>query len=206
MPRRSHPTLRSAPLAALAVLVAATLAPAGPAAAAPSRDRDGAPVVTHVGPKSFAKRGAYAVGEATLALPGNHAAVELWYPARPADVRGKPAAEYDVVDWLPEFVKGLLPAGASVGYPSGGVDGVPVAHGRFPLVVFSHGYAGFPTQSSFLTSWLASWGFVVAAPDHRSRDLSAAMTLMATNAGDPDVKDLRRTITLMGAKDAAPPV
>ena len=200
MLRRSHPTLRSAPLAALAVLVAATLAPAGPASAAPRPGRDSAPVVTHVGPKSFAKRGPYAVGEATLALPGNDAAVEVWYPARPAAVKGKPAAQYDVVDWLPEFVKGLLPAGASVGYPSGGVDDVPVAPGTFPLVVFSHGYAGFPAQSSFLTSWLATWGFVVAAPDQRSRDLAAV--LGDKDDATTDVEDLQATISLMTKESA----
>ena len=51
----------------------------------------------------------------------------------------------------------------------------PSRAGRFPLVVFSHGYAGFRDQSTFLTSWLASWGFVVAAPDHHSRDLTAVL-------------------------------
>jgi predicted dienelactone hydrolase len=37
---------------------------------------------------------------------------------------------------------------------------------RWPLVVFSHGSCGIPTQSVFLTRTLATWGFVVAAPPH----------------------------------------
>jgi predicted dienelactone hydrolase len=35
-----------------------------------------------------------------------------------------------------------------------------------PLVAFSHGNSGFGQQSTFLTTHLASWGYVVAAPDH----------------------------------------
>lgn len=188
------PVLRTA-TAGLSVALVAALAPSVPAAAAPRVDGDGIPVVTRVGPKTFAERGPYAVGETTLSLPGNDAAVEVWYPARRGDVKGKAAAEYDVVDWLPELAQNLLPDSAAVTYPSGGVDDVPVARGRFPLVVFSHGYAGFPAQSSFLTSWLATWGFVVAAPDQRSRDLAAV--LGDEDDSTTDVEDLRATITLM---------
>jgi len=46
------------------------------------------------------------------------------------------------------------------------VPGVTVAHGRFPVVVFSHAAASSPVQSAFLTAHLASHGFVVAAPSH----------------------------------------
>lgn len=183
-----------AALAGLALALAATLAPTVPASAAPRVDRDGVPVVKNLGPKSFARPGPYGVGETTLELRGG-AAVEVWYPARAEDVQGEEPAEYDVVDWLPALAQELLPDEAAATYPSGGVDDVPVARGRFPLVVFSHGYAGFPAQSSFLTSWLATWGFVVAAPDHRSRDL--ASILGAPTDAPTDVADLRATITLM---------
>lgn len=40
------------------------------------------------------------------------------------------------------------------------------AHGRFPVVIFSHAAASSPVQSAFLTAHLASHGFVVAAPSH----------------------------------------
>ncbi|MBA2954289.1 hypothetical protein GON03_08145 [Nocardioides sp. MAH-18] len=196
-------TLRRAALAGLSLALVATVAPvasaAGPRPAAPGGDH--VPAVKHLGPKSFTKRGPFRVGETTLALPGNKAPVEVWYPARPAEVAGKPAAEYDLVDWLPQAVQALLPAGASVSYPTGGVRGVPVAPGRFPLVVFSHGYAGFRDQSTFLTSWLATWGFVVAAPDHASRDLTAV--LGGADGSTTDVGDLRATITLMTKESAS---
>jgi predicted dienelactone hydrolase len=38
--------------------------------------------------------------------------------------------------------------------------------GRFPLIVFSHGTCGPPSESSYLTIALAEAGFVVAAPSH----------------------------------------
>jgi dienelactone hydrolase len=40
------------------------------------------------------------------------------------------------------------------------------AEGEFPLLVFSHGNSGLRRQSTFLTTWLASHGHVIAAPDH----------------------------------------
>jgi predicted dienelactone hydrolase len=88
-----------------------------------------------------------------------------------------------------------------VTYPSGGVRGVPVARSKFPLILFSHGYAGFRTQSSFLTAWLASWGFVVAAPDHPSRDLTKVLP-GGPVATTTDAQDLHQTIALMKSKNS----
>lgn len=172
---------------ATAAALSATLAPAS----AQHPDHD-------LGPTSYAEAGPYAVGERTLTL-GSGVKVEVWYPAEAADVAGLPEATYDIVEWLPDALKALLPEGASVTYPSGGVRGVPVAAGRFPLVVFSHGFAGFRTQSSELTSAIASWGFVVASPDHPSRNLTKV--LLGPAGTTTDLQDLGATITLMGRKD-----
>ena len=38
--------------------------------------------------------------------------------------------------------------------------------GRFPLIVFTHGSCGLPTEATYLTMALAREGFVVAAPPH----------------------------------------
>lgn len=178
----------------LAATLVAVLAAAGTAAPAGA----GTPAAPEIGPTTFTLPGPYAVGERTAALRSG-IPVEIWYPARAATVAGKPIGSYDLVDWLPDFLKALLPPGASVTYPSGGVRGVPVARGKFPLVVFSHGYAGFRDQSTFLTSALASWGFVVAAPDHPSRDLTRVLGGPAGTT--TDVHDLRATITLMARKE-----
>jgi predicted dienelactone hydrolase len=42
----------------------------------------------------------------------------------------------------------------------------PSATGRYPVVVFSHGLGGCPTQSRFLTKGLAARGYLVVAPFH----------------------------------------
>jgi predicted dienelactone hydrolase len=163
------------------------------------------PTVAHLGPASFTKPGPLGVGEATLTLPTDGAPVEVWYPATKSSVAGKPAATYDVASWLPPALKKLIPAGFTVSYPSGGVTGVPAAPGRYPLVVFSHGYAGFRDQSTFLTARLASWGFVVAAPDHFSRDLTEVLGgPTGATTKTTDVEDLEATISLMKAQNASP--
>jgi len=45
--------------------------------------------------------------------------------------------------------------------------------GPFPLVAFSHGRGGIRVQSVYLTVHLASWGYVVVAPDHPHDTLGA---------------------------------
>ena len=46
------------------------------------------------------------------------------------------------------------------------LEGPTVAEGTFPLLVFSHGSFAYASSSATLMEHLASWGFVVAAPDH----------------------------------------
>ncbi len=41
------------------------------------------------------------------------------------------------------------------------------SEGPWPLIIFSHGLGGCGKQSSFLTSYLAENGYIVAAPDHK---------------------------------------
>ena len=58
------------------------------------------------------------------------------------------------------------PAEAGSGSPDATTEDAPVAEGRFPVILFSHGSCGLPGQSPFYVETLASWGFVVAAPPH----------------------------------------
>jgi predicted dienelactone hydrolase len=46
------------------------------------------------------------------------------------------------------------------------VQDAPAAKGKFPLVVVSHGYRGWPESMSYLAENLASTGYVVAGIDH----------------------------------------
>jgi predicted dienelactone hydrolase len=94
----------------------------------------------------------------------------------------------------------LIPAhftGAT--YQTDAFRGVPVAPGRFPLVVFSHGYSGFRDQSTFLTTRLASWGFVVAAADLPDNDLTAVLSGVQSQGSSADLSEQKQVITLMGA-------
>lgn len=51
-------------------------------------------------------------------------------------------------------------------YENNGFRDAPVADGKFPLVVFSHGNGGFRMQNVFWCEHLASHGYIVIAPDH----------------------------------------
>jgi predicted dienelactone hydrolase len=99
----------------------------------------------------FAARGPYAVGITTMHWahpdsPGRRLATDIWYPAE-AGSEGPPANH-------------------PLNLPHDAIESAPVAPGSFPLVAFSHGNSGIRRQSTFLTTHLASWGIVVAAPDH----------------------------------------
>jgi len=71
----------------------------------------------------------------------------VWYPAKKGET--KPHT----------YATGL--SGQAVADAAAAAD-----DGPFPLVVFSHGYGAGATQSIYLTEYLASRGYVVAAPDH----------------------------------------
>jgi len=167
---------------------------------------DAVPVVSNPTATSFVNDGPFGVGETTLHL-ANGAPVVVWYPASGDAAHGTPAS-LDLSSYLPPALKSLFKSLPQVIQSTGGISGLPVANGQFPLVVFSHGFAGFPTQSTFLTAHLASWGFVVAAPDHTSRDLTAVLrqalstgTVALNTASDADVTDLENTISLMGTSN-----
>jgi predicted dienelactone hydrolase len=72
----------------------------------------------------------------------------VWWPT---DDTAGPEARY----WL-----GAVAAGPGV------YADASVADGAHRVVVFSHGHQGYAENSSFLAEHLASWGFVVVAPDH----------------------------------------
>jgi predicted dienelactone hydrolase len=76
--------------------------------------------------------------------------VSVWYPASHAGTR---LARYAVI--------GKVTVPAKKVWTS-----VPVAPGKHPLIVFSHGNTGTRFQSTAITETLASHGFIVAALDH----------------------------------------
>jgi dienelactone hydrolase len=129
--------------------------------------------------------GGYAVGVVDLALtdpsrrelfgpqPGGPRELGLivWYPAARAEGRRSPIwRKPDVI--LPAYAKamGYPPAVADAfrNQQSHAYEAAPVARGRrFPVVIFSHGYAqGFAAQNVALCEELASHGYVVVSIGH----------------------------------------
>jgi len=151
----------------------------------------------------YAEAGPYPVGVTTIDVGGTQA--EIWYPAAEGT---SGTVSYDVRDFVPDAVRALLTSdeGATFEYP-GKRDTPPAEDGPYPVVLFSHGFSGYRLQSSYLTSQLASYGMVVAAPDHPSRDLRAV--LGGTAGGEPSasVDDLLATLdALVAAGERGGPV
>ena len=90
-----------------------------------------------------------------------------------------------------------------------GLRDARVHRGRFPLIVFSHGACGRPTEATYLTMALASRGFVVAAPPHPGNTADDGFATCASVASTVDsfanrVPDVRVTIDSMLAVAADP--
>jgi predicted dienelactone hydrolase len=109
-------------------------------------------------PRDPAVRGPWRVGVTTLRAvdrAGTSLVVEVWYPATPD------------ADAQPE---------TTLGIPTDSYRDAPAdpTGGPFPVVAFSHGRSGVRVQSVYLTEHLASWGYLVVAPDHPHDTLGAS--------------------------------
>lgn len=129
-------------------------------------------------------RGAFPVGVRTHDATDDGRArslpIEVWYPATDA-YRGQDVSDAcDHYDLLPGFPPVTQDA----------VRGAAARPGRYPLVLFSHGFGGHRRQSTFLCTHLASHGYVVAAVDHTGNTvvdvLQQAMEIQS-GAAQPDV-------------------
>jgi len=155
----------------------------------------------------YAKRGPFAVGSIRLALADGRTVV-VWYPADPAKAKGTPTENFDIASLLRPDLQAKIPAAERPPFPIDDHPGAAPATGRFPVVLFSHGYGGFPEQSASLTTHIASWGFVVAAPDHVERSLSGLLGTAAQGvAKQTDSQVLSATLKLVladGARASSP--
>lgn len=154
----------------------------------------------HVGITTFD----LAVAPTTLTPAGYTTKVDCWYPTLAVGS----SSIYNMSSWLPApiaFIVKNNPAAKDIAtYPTSGIAKAPFAPGKFPLVEFSHGYGGFRDQSAAITAHLASWGFVVCAPDHLGRNLTAQLdptVSLTPPTTDPnaDVNDLATLQAQMAA-------
>ncbi|HEX4492876.1 MAG TPA: hypothetical protein VH914_16845 [Acidimicrobiia bacterium] len=149
-------------------------------------------VAAAVAAKAYEQAGPHPVGVTTYTLPAGNQ-VEVWYPA----VDGTTGTiSYDVRDYVPAAIKQLLTANVPATFSYPGKRDAAAAPGTYPLVLFSHGFSGIRMQSSFLTSHLASWGMIVASPEHPSRDLTHAL-VGEVGPAQASVNDIKATLQLV---------
>lgn len=176
-PRRARALLLLLPLALVAAGCSSdddasspTEAPeaTGPEASDPEGSTDGAddPAYQELGPNE--------VGTITLALDDGRRVV-AWYPADES-AADQPMQNFDIASLLAPGLQEAIDPELRPQYEiDAHVGAEPAADGPYPLVLFSHGFAGYPEQSASLVTHLASWGFVVVAPDHVERSLSGLL-------------------------------
>ena len=146
----------------------------------------------------FEAHGPYTVGLHDVELDDG-TALAVFYPAADADAESD--VEYDMRDFLPEEDRDQI---SDEDAPTFAIDAVSEAtasdDGPFPLVLFSHGLAGYRFQSSTLLAHLASWGFVVASAEHEERNLSHILESTLPD-GDDAPETLREMIQFFQAHD-----
>jgi len=148
---------------------------------------------------------------------------EVWYPAAPeaADM------PYDIVKnfcpgWWDSYVRPTLEEeyGAppdeldNFNKPTGSHRDAPpdYLHAPYPMLLFSHGFGGVRIQSFSICEWLASWGFVVVAPDHTGNallvclpdgvvELNPDLTLIAYTQRKNDISFLISKLAELSAFD-----
>lgn len=150
----------------------------------------------------YSDRGPYEVGFQTVDVEGTE--VYLLYPAAADAIEASEhvtSISSDVA--FPESFRAVAPDFfiqelATDHYLDAPVDD----EGPFPVVLSSHGFSGHPAYVISHLEHLASWGYVVAAPSHPSRNLEASITGTVSRDGDPDVADLVNTLDLLEARNA----
>ena len=127
------------------------------------------------GNPAYVGPGPYAAGVTTISLGDRD--MEVWYPVDPAETAGIDRDEYFIRDFVGEAFDDLLDPSVDPPFETDAFRDVPAetAAGPYPLVLFSHGFAGFRLTTTFLTTHLASWGFVVIAPDYLERGLASVL-------------------------------
>ncbi|HSX56540.1 MAG TPA: hypothetical protein VLG14_14640 [Sphingomonas sp.] len=175
-----------------------------------------------VGVRSFdlrddARRGvAYTAPGSPRTLP-----VTIWYPA-PADATGSARPYFTRAETWDEGRSGAKLWGFPVWrflslHATGthGIEAAAIADGRFPVVVFNHGYWSFRAQNTALMERLASHGYIVVSVAHPrdSADVRLTDGTLIPNAphfgpegvGDPalDKQWEAATAAFMGGPDHA---
>lgn len=205
-----------------AVAVTATMATAGCAATDPGVAGPGGSTVGTTAPAAapvdFSRPGPHAVGTRTIAISKDPCPTEpevsfgcprsavVFYPADPDSAgRSTKVTGYSTSMAFPDTLRALVPSELIQDISLGiAVFEQPVVddEGPFPVVLHSHGFGGYYRFESAAMAHLASWGFVVAAPDHQERSLSGQLAGGVPEEG-ADVDDLRATLEVLKEENVA---
>jgi dienelactone hydrolase len=196
--RRSTPNARAAALLVIALVLVAAACASDPAPTGSGSSSDGtgaasgdgssgsAPTGTEPGSAAtYAGPGPYVAGTTTYDLDGR--AVLVWYPAEPSSATNAAKRTFEIFDLLPDFAEGFVPDDLNVERQTDAfVEIPPSGDGPFPLVLLAHGFAAHPSEFEAIVTHLASWGFVVAAPDFHERSLTSQVIGTGVTTSSPD--------------------
>ena len=115
--------------------------------------------------------GAHAIGTTRFDVTGStrKIPVQAWYPAQPSEGPREMYLDDELRAALAEMTrvpKFLLPQN-----PSYSVVNAPAVPGRYPVLVFNHGFGSFQKQSTSLMEELASHDYVVLSVGHPGESL-----------------------------------
>ena len=115
---------------------------------------------------NYGESGPFDVGVTFLTLPGDRP-VDVWYPVEGGQTSDK--FTHNLNDPWPESILSKVPQ-----VPDSVVDAYPEAQasdaGPFPVILESHGFGSSRRDGALNHRHLASWGFVVIAPEHFERN------------------------------------
>jgi dienelactone hydrolase len=96
--------------------------------------------------------------------------VQAWYPAQVTDGPGEPGLDEELraaLSAMTRVPKFLLRPGRTAA-----IVNAPAVPGRYPVLIFNHGYGSFQKQSTSLLGELASHGYVVLSVGHPYESLA----------------------------------
>ena len=153
-------------------------------------------------PFVFTEFGKLPVGVTTLELgeePGQQP-LSVWYPADPDAVVGMETEIYDSSQVIPEAFRSLIPESMQGAVETNSYRDAPLADwNTYEVVIYSHGFGGHRDVAIFLTTHLASHGFVVASPEHIHRNLPAQAFGTAEFSPEKDQADVVNTLAALDA-------
>jgi dienelactone hydrolase len=208
--------VRRSPLVGISIVTVALIAAAcssGGSSGSVGNSGNGGAAIPASADTRYSVPGPYAAGTDRFTMPNGNG-VQIWYPVAPSAVKGKAPYTYEVKSWFPGALA-ANPALASLPdtVPTDSYQNASLAtdtrpsgdpNKAYPVLLFSHGFGSYPEQSTFLTDHLATWGFVIAAPDHQSRDLAAVLNVTAALTGGLDVTDLDNTLQFLHTQNSDP--